>query len=58
MMPGYDFGVIKCWHKKLKERQKINSERKLSLEYYKNWPQVSSFSILKIKKNLNFTDNL
>nr|CAD2185396.1 unnamed protein product [Meloidogyne enterolobii] len=40
MMPGYDFGVIKCWHKKLKERQKIKSERKLNLEYYKNWPQT------------------
>ncbi|KAL7070691.1 hypothetical protein ACQ4LE_010111 [Meloidogyne hapla] len=40
MMPQYDFGVIKCWHKKLIERQKINSERKLNLKYYENWPQT------------------
>jgi len=60
MMPGYDFGVIKCWHKKLKERQKIKSERKLNLEYYKNWPQVSSFfNFKKLKKFFfNFADNL
>ncbi|KAF7640167.1 hypothetical protein Mgra_00000611 [Meloidogyne graminicola] len=40
MMPQYDFGVIKCWHKKLKEKQKFNSERIMNLDFYKNWPQT------------------